>query len=74
MKMKQKTIQIPTYWLKEWWSDVEIDSFTQLLAKLSNEYANGQKLKYEIKRKRIRNPKTKKVVRTEAVLTIKWKE
>ena len=74
MKIKQKTIQISTYWLKEWWSDAEIDSFTRLLAKLSNEYANGKKLKYEIKRKRIRNPRTKKVIRTEAVLTIKWKE
>ena len=74
IKTKQKTISCNPYYLRDFWSKEMIDSFKIIITRLSNEYANGKTLDWEIKEKFIRNPRTRKVVRKEAVLTIKWKE
>ena len=74
IKTKQKTISCNPYYLRDLWSKEMIDSFKIIITRLSNEYANGKTLDWEIKEKFIRNPRTRKVVRKEAVLTIKWKE
>ena len=71
---KQKTLPIATCFSREWWSKEMIETFQKHIERLSKKYANGNKVKWEVKEKLIRSPKTRKVIRREAVLTIKWKE
>lgn len=71
---KQKTFPCNPYYLRDFWSKEMIELFEKRINSIIKTFANGNKVKWEVKEKLIRNPRTRKVVRREAVLTIKWKE